>query len=288
MSRRMQAFALATSITLLASCDAGRTTDSMPVQPNAITFGVADTENRFSNVGAFVVQDPETGQIYPICSGTLIAPTVFLTAAHCNVVYNLDLAPLGYTPFVSFANPLPWGDMTDRRTKLVPIARIITNPRYSVDQKDSGDIGVLIIAERHTRGVTPATLPTLGVLDQLATQGTLQTATFTPVGYGVQERVVGGGQPHFQDTNPLPRRYAFSSFNALSPGTLRLSQNPATGNGGTCFGDSGGPNFLDVAGVATLVATTMTGDDVCRSTNVTYRLDTTEARSFLGRFLSLP
>ena len=52
--------------------------------------------------------------------------------------------------------------------------------------------------------------------------------------------------------------------------------NPATGNGGTCYGDSGGPNFLGA-----------TRDDHrrhddhrrqrCRSTNVDYRLDTVRA-----------
>lgn len=49
---------------------------------------------------------------------------------------------------------------------------------------------------------------------------------FTAVGYGVQDRVVGGGIPFFQDLNPVPRMFAFSSFDALNPGFLRLSQNP--------------------------------------------------------------
>jgi secreted trypsin-like serine protease len=74
--------------------------------------------------------------------------------------------------------------------------------------------------------------------------------------------------------------YSFSSFNSLNGGYLRLSQNPSTGNGGTCFGDSGGPIFLTVNGQQTLVAITITGDTVCRSTNVTYRLDTASARQF--------
>ena len=82
--------------------------------------------------------------------------------------------------------------------------------------------------------------------------------------------------------------YAFSSFHSLNGGYLRLSQNPSTGNGGTCFGDSGGPNFLNVDGVRTLVAITITGDSVCRSTNVDYRLDTVSARAFLAPFVSLP
>jgi hypothetical protein len=82
--------------------------------------------------------------------------------------------------------------------------------------------------------------------------------------------------------------FSFSSFNALSPAFLRLSQNPATGDGGTCFGDSGGPNFMMVDGRRILAAITITGDAVCRATNVTYRLDIPSARDFLAPHVTLP
>ena len=82
--------------------------------------------------------------------------------------------------------------------------------------------------------------------------------------------------------------YAFASYNALNKGYLRLSQNPAGENGGACYGDSGGPNFVDVGGVRILAATTVRGDAVCRSTNVVYRLDTESAREFLGQYVTLP
>ena len=82
--------------------------------------------------------------------------------------------------------------------------------------------------------------------------------------------------------------YAFSGFNALNKTFLRLSQNPAVGNGGACFGDSGGPNFLNYNGARILVAITITGDSVCRSTNVVYRTDTASARNFLAPYVALP
>jgi hypothetical protein len=188
---------------------------------------------------------------------------------------------------VSFDNPIPWGELTARSTRLIPAAQVVTNPAFSQAQDDPGDIGVLVLASR-AQGVTPATLPGAGVLDRLSATGGLQQAVFTAVGYGVQDRVVGGGEPFFQDRNPVPRMFAFSSFSALNRAYLRLSQNPSTGAGGTCFGDSGGPNFLDVEGTRTLVATTVRGDAVCRSTNVTYRLDTEAARRVLGRFVAVP
>jgi hypothetical protein len=255
----------------------------------AITYGFVDTNGTFSSTGAFIVQRPSDGRIFPICSGTLISPTVFLTAAHCTAFFNDELAPLGFTAQVSFDGSIPFGSQTDlQHTKLIAVTEAITNPNFTNAQNDSGDIGVLILPTRSTRGITPAILPTRELLSQLAARNGLRNAIFIPAGYGVQNRVVGGGTPFFEDANPVPRMFAYSSFDSLNGGYLRLSQNPSTGDGGTCFGDSGGPNFLDVDGKRILVATTVTGDAVCRSTNVDYRLDTASARDFLGQFVTLP
>ena len=82
------------------------------------------------------------------------------------------------------------------------------------------------------------------------------------------------------------RSYAVGTLNAINPAWLRISMNPSTGNGGTCYGDSGGPNFLGSSNI--VAATTITGDAICRSTNVDYRLDTAAARSFLAAYVTLP
>src|SRR5215216_2473325 len=246
---------------------------------SAITYGFVDSNNTFRNTGAFIVKSP-TGEDFPICSGTMITANVFLTASHCTLFFTQDLVPEGYVAYVSLDQSIPFGALTTSKTQLLSVAHVVTNPNYNQSQSDSGDIAVLIL-DRNAR-VTPATLPTCGLLDQLLAQNVLKTATFTNVGYGVQNRVVGGGVPFFQDLNPLPRMFSFSSFNSLNGGYLRLSQNSSTGSGGTCFGDSGGPNFLTVNGQQLIVAITITGDSVCRSTNVDYRLDTASAQSFLA------
>lgn len=248
---------------------------------SAITYGFVDSSNTFRNTGAFIVKSPETGQIFPICSGTMITANVFLTASHCTAFYTQDLAPEGFVAYVSLDQSIPFGDLTSSKTTLLPVAHVVTNPNYNPSQSDSGDIAVLIL-ERGVRGVTPATLPACGLLDQLVAQNGLKNAVFTNVGYGVQNRVVGGGVPFFQDLNPIPRMFSFSSFNSLNGGYLRLSQNASTGNGGTCFGDSGGPNFLTVDGQQVIISITITGDTACRSTNVVYRLDTVSAQGFLA------
>ena len=71
---------------------------------------------------------------------------------------------------------------------------------------------------------------------------------------------------------------------------LRISMNPARGDGGTCYGDSGGPNFLGAGAAETniVAATTITGDFMCRGTNVDYRMATPPARAFLGQYVALP
>ena len=79
---------------------------------------------------------------------------------------------------------------------------------------------------------------------------------------------------------------ATGELNSINRTWLRISGNRGTGNGGTCYGDSGGPNFLGTTDI--VAAITVTGDAVCRSPNVVYRLDTESARAFPGQFAVLP
>src|SRR5215204_1319534 len=92
-----------------------------PARVRAITYGFVDVNNAYPNVGAFIVQSP-SGEIYPFCSGTLIAPDVFLTASHCTAYYTNVLEPQGYTAYVSFDSPIGYGTQTSRKTKLLAVA----------------------------------------------------------------------------------------------------------------------------------------------------------------------
>ena len=91
---------------------------------------------------------------------------------------------------------------------------------------------------------------------------------------------MGGGKPTFAFDGF--RGNATSFFNALTGSWLRLTQNASVGAGGTCFGDSGGPNFIGTSD--TIAATTISGDTACRSTNVDLRMDTQSAQDFLAQF----
>jgi Trypsin len=154
-------------------------------------------------------------------------------------------------------------------------------PGYTQAQNDPHDIAVVVLDQPVT-GITPARLPAAGSLDGLRV-GT----RFTSVGYGAQSVSIDHGPSfHYADV----RYMATGGLLAVNPSWLRISMNPARGDGGTCYGDSGGPNFLGAGPTETdiVAAITITGDAMCRATNMDYRLDTPSARAFLSQYVTLP
>jgi secreted trypsin-like serine protease len=228
----------------------------------AITNGTADGRGH-PNVGGLVASEPYPDGTWIYCSGTLISPTVFLTAAHC--------ADDGERVAVTFDTAYEAGDKVYTGT-------FEADPLYNGSQSDPHDIAVVVL-DRAVKGIEPARLPEAGSLSGLSA-----TQRFTSVGYGAYEVTRGpGGRKFLYDD---VRMVATGTLNSINASWLRISMNPATGNGGTCYGDSGGPNFLGTTNI--VAAITITGDAVCRATNVDYRLDTESARAFLGQYVDLP
>ena len=247
----------------------------------AITNGIADdpTNPKYPNVGALV------DRLGAYCSGTLVpgqtATPVFVTAAHC--------APdRGNTVYVTFdakyaaeRKNFPNGTSSDgppqvgkeylgtfHADTINDIAVVTFNPTdnsddpgYDPDNSTLKDIPPDKLAK----------LPSVHQFDRLA-----KGQRFTAVGYGA----TSGSSNDYG-----VRRYAASTFKSLDRTYLRLSQH--NGSGGTCYGDSGGPNFLGaaVSGDETniIAGTTITGDTWCKSTNVTLRLDTDSVQTFLTK-----
>ena len=227
----------------------------------AITNGTPDG-NGHPNVGGLVSPTQYSDGTWLYCSGTLIAPNIFLTAAHCGED--------GERVSVTFDSAYEAGDKVYTGT-------FEADPLYNQSQSDPHDIAVVVL-DKDVRGITPARLPDAGSLSSLS-----GSQRFTSVGYGAYEVTNGpGGHQYLYDD---VRMVATGTLNAINPAWLRIAMNPSTGNGGTCYGDSGGPNFLGTTNI--VAATTITGDAVCRSTNVVYRLDTTSARTFLAQYVDL-
>ena len=236
-----------------------------------ITFGNPDG-NDHPYVGALVANF--NGTNFLLCSGTMISSTVFLTAGHCTDF----LTSQGVDPsdvYVSF-------DPTfDDSSPLVQAVAYHTHPNYGY-QGPNG------FADPHDIAVVILGTPVSGLTGQLPTLNQLNSAStgqvYTAVGYGtVRNDKTKGPASLFFDGE---RRWVDGTMNSLNKAWLRLSENPSTGNGGTCYGDSGGPHFFK--GTRVLSSITVTGDTWCRSTDVTYRVDTASARAFLGQYVSLP
>lgn len=253
----------------------------------AITFGQLDG-NAHPNVGAlFADWDPEVPGPDFLCTGTLISPTVFMTASHCTAF----LPSVGVDPdevFVSF-DPQPatdTGAFNPAKQRLDGTYH--THPRFGphFGDGDPHDIAVVVLDNAYT-GATPAALPTLNFLGR--GKQSLLGQRFTAVGYGDAREIKQSGPNSFFFDGA--RRFVGQSFSGLTKVWLKLEMNPLKGSGGTCFGDSGGPHFLGTgAGTypGTVVALTVTGDASCRSTDVDYRTDTESARAFLDDFVTLP
>ncbi len=159
------------------------------------------------------------------------------------------------------------------------------DPNYNHTASDPHDLAVLIL-DGPVTGIKPAELPSAGLLDEMKASGELKDQTFVAVGYGTV-RYDKTGAPPVLSLDGV-RRYTTGTFSALTQSWLKISKNPATGDGGTCWGDSGGPHFLESDEEEILISVTSATDAACRAMDCTYRLDTESARSFLGQFVTLP
>lgn len=243
-----------------------------------VTNGTPD-EGRHPEVGTIVAEYLTPGVKSSACTGTLISPTVFLTAGHC--LHLLQDYYRVTQVWVTF-------DAVFGSTPTIYPGTMHLNPVPNRGASDPEDLGVIVLDDPVV-GIAPAALPSLGLLDRMFADGTLNGALFTIVGYGATDTVFGRGQPDANQGRGT-RRYATKEFSALNPNLLRLNMNAVFGYGGGNHGDSGSPNFLGAGGGETSViaGVGIGGDPYGIALDVCYRLDTPEARAFLGRYVLLP
>jgi hypothetical protein len=265
----------------------------------AITNGVPDGDNHpYVGLLVFDYIDEEGNQVPGWrCSGALIAPNVVLTAGHCTdgaVAARIWLYE--DVTYDAFPYPLyPFGGPGSGAIEGTPY----TNPDYrSPDNPYGGgnglpafsyrDVGIVILDEEVT-GLGYAELPDPGLVD------TLQNKTPVDfVGYGVQYQLqIPGNQlplppPRYRWAGPRMRMYAPSELVSgkfvHSAEYLRLALNPGGGSGGTCFGDSGGPDLLGGTNIVLGVNSYVTNVN-CSGVGYSARVDVPVVLDWINSFL---
>ena len=242
---------------------------------SAVTDGELDG-NRHPYVGLMVAQDADGNPLWR-CSGTLLNSTLFLTAGHCTeapaahveIWFASDVEsgiPANGYPFDGDVGGTPY-----------------THPQYNPNAFYLYDLGVVVLDEPYELNEYGA-LPALNQLDSLTTRRGQQDVTFTAVGYGLQESFPDAAS--WKENNQRVRMLARPHLIQINTGftgdfSLLLSNNANTG--GTCFGDSGGPNFIGDSNVVGAV-TSYGLNGNCAGTGGVYRVDRADDLNWLATF----
>ena len=227
----------------------------------AITHGELDGDDH-PYVGLMVAQDGDGNPLWR-CSGTLLSEDLFLTAGHCTetpaahveIWFDADVEsgiPANGYPFNGDVGGTPY-----------------THPDYDPNAFFLADLGVVVLDDPLTMDEY-GVLPELDVLDAMKTKRGKQDTTFTAVGYGLQ-RI----NPVFVEDDRVrmvahPRLIQINTPGFTGDFSILLSNNHSTG--GTCFGDSGGPNFINDTNVVGGV-TSFGVNGNCAGTGGVYRVD---------------
>lgn len=204
---------------------------ALALPAGAITDGELDGDDH-PYVGIMVAQAADGTPLWR-CSGTLISPTVYVTAGHCvespaaqaQIWFDTDLEP----------DRIGW-----------PTAGDAAGVTYAYDRYDPNafylyDLGVVVLDEPYTDVNEFASLPSEDYVDTLG-KGR-KKAVVTAVGYGLQN----AKQAQYQADLT---RYQADLFVVNTQGVAGIGPIPDSHSmvlsgdakhGGTCFGDSGGP-----------------------------------------------
>jgi hypothetical protein len=254
----------------------------------AITNGQPD-KGRHPYVGLAVFDD-ENGPAWR-CSASLLSPTVVLTAGHCTD--GAVAARVWFDEDVTAANnaEYPYSGTTSYDGAAFTNADFCTGCGNGLPQFAHSDVGIIVLSEPVPASVVSAyvDLPTAGLVDTLKNKTAIDF-----VGYGVKYQAkISGNQlpqppPYYRWTGPRTRYYAPSelvSGNFVhSDEFMKLALNPGGGSGGTCFGDSGGPDLL--GGTNTVLAVNSYVTNVnCSGVGYSFRVDTPEVLEWINGFL---
>jgi secreted trypsin-like serine protease len=272
MKTRLLVPAVAACAALLA-CGGSSTEPQRPDRSSTITDGQLDGNGHPAVV--LIIMDVDHQPAFR-CSGTLISPKVVLTAGHCAGepgeftglrVFTESDVENGNNNY-PFAGP-----------NTVEATEWHSHPLFTEAQFFLHDVGIVVLSKAVK--LNAAQYGKLPAVDQLESLHPGSATTFTSVGYGLQrinpahveaEKIRMFAQPHLiQIDTGFTGSYS-----------LLLSNNASTG--GTCFGDSGGPNYLGSSNVVAGV-TSFGLNGTCGGTGGVFRLDHQDVLDFVRGFL---
>ena len=282
---------------------------------SAITNGVPDN-GAHPYVGELILYLPgETDPRFPdpggwfTCSGTLMSSTIVLTAGHCTYGVGKDGASttlpsgtgsggndvwINFSEAPDFSILPPSSGFTTNAARYAAWSAALNNssawhhatayphPQFDPNAFFTHDAGVLQLSVPVPMS-TYGTLPTLGLLNTLIKQK--NTQHYTPVGYGLEQSgpktAIGGDTRRKADEMLVNLNGVFNTGKGTS---AKFSNNNGTVHqGGTCFGDSGGPILQ--AGTTVVVAVTSFGiSQTCSGSTGAYRMDQQDDLDFLASF----
>jgi hypothetical protein len=254
---------------------------ALTLPADAITDGELDG-GRHPYVGLLTLQDAN-GKYLWRCSGTLLSSRLFLTAGHCTE------APAAHAELFFADGPIEWDpafSLVDRlctsSVEAYPChgdasGTLYTHPQYDPNAFFLYDLGVVVL-DKPLKMKTYGILPSLNQLDAFSAS---TDTVFTAVGYGLQKAFPDA--TYWKEEANRVRMLAYPNLLQINTGltgdgSLILSNNPNTG--GTCFGDSGGPNFIGYTNVVGGV-TSFAMNNTCGGTGGVYRVDRADDLNWL-------
>lgn len=254
------------------------------IPASAVTWGVPDG-GEHPYVGTLLFA--QNGVRYYSCSGTLIAPTVMLTAGHCveeagnkNDVTYVRFDENALQGIGDYPTLQDWFN-----NEWILAADVIPHPQYDdyAQFPLTYDVGLVILSQPVTdRGY--GALPPENYLEQFTKGQGQKNDSFTVVGYGQQGQI----NPFYSN---IWARYkgdvSLIELNSTFAGgaSAKFSNNPGKGNGsgGSCFGDSGGPVFKQ--GTNIIGAVVSWGNTPCIGVDYQFRVDTPTALNFIHQYV---